>query len=108
MMGVEAGVWGVKKYIAVGSETAGSRRLWDGGMFSVHNSPSPHSMSRYIATHKATNKKTYKAEYIIKCTRYCVMCKETHVLYPGDIYRKAAACQQHFLLKGTHQPAGAD
>lgn len=31
-----------KKNIAVGSETAGSQRLQDGGMFSVHNGPSPH------------------------------------------------------------------
>lgn len=41
VMGVGASVWGVKKYIAVGSEAAGSQRLWDGGMFSVHNSPIP-------------------------------------------------------------------
>lgn len=50
-------VGGVKKYIAVGSEAAGSRRLWDGGMFFVHNSPNPHPTHRHTLSCTYTNTK---------------------------------------------------
>lgn len=46
---------GEKKNIAVGSEAAGSSRLWDGGMFFVHNSPSPHPTCRHIHTDSNTH-----------------------------------------------------
>lgn len=50
------GVWGVKNYIAVGSEAAGSQKMWDRGMFSVHNSPiPPSSIKIYLHTYINTN-----------------------------------------------------
>lgn len=81
------GSGGVKKYIAVGSETAGSWRLWDGGMFSVHNSPSPHPTCRHIntLTHRAPNMNACKILYETKCTHYSAVREETHVLHPPDM-----------------------
>ena len=103
--GLEAA--GVKKYIAVGSEAAGSRRLWDGGMFSVHNSPSPHHTCRYTHGYKGTHARKQNQTHALLC--------ETHVLCPGDMssYRRVAslgvtlaatnitACEQHFPSPGT-------
>ena len=65
-----------KKYIAVGSETAGSQRLQDGGMLSVHNGPSPHW--------RDTQTQGFEDENNFEYTHYCVMCKETQLAYPGD------------------------
>lgn len=54
-----------KKYIAVGSETAGSQGLRDGGMFSVHNGPSPHRMQKETHKHRAARMKTTSNIHII-------------------------------------------
>lgn len=60
VMGVGVVAWGVKKYIAAGSEAAGSRTLWDGGMFSVQQSQPPLNMQIHT--------RGYKQEQIRKCT----------------------------------------
>lgn len=54
-----------KKNIAVGSETAGSQRLRDGGMFSVHNGPSPHPTHGETHKHRAARIKTTTNTHII-------------------------------------------
>lgn len=77
-----------KKNIAVGSETAGSQRLQDGGMFSVHNGPSPHW--------RAAQTQRFKDENNIEYTHYCVMCIfKTHTLTLEIHYIVSQECKQH-------------
>lgn len=87
-MGVGAALRGVKKYIAVGSEAAGSRRLWDGGMFFPSITvPAPHPICRHTQGYKQyrTVSCTYtNTKHIIVCDVQRNTCAN-HMLYPGDM-----------------------